>query len=59
MSPAQDTTCYICLLCGYIYDPEVGDPYADIAEGTSFNDLPDDWVCPMCYVGKEEFEPTD
>ena len=55
---SEDQNCYICLLCGYIYDPEVGDPYADIEEGTSFKDLPDDWVCPMCYVGVEEFEPV-
>ena len=40
---SQDQNCYICLLCGYIYDPEVGDPYADISEGTSFSDLPDDY----------------
>jgi rubredoxin len=56
MSQAHDTTCYICVLCGYIYDPKYGDPYADIEEGTGFNDLPEDWVCPMCYVDKDEFE---
>ncbi len=50
---------YLCTACGYIYDPEVGDPDAGIAPGTSFEDLPDDWVCPLCGVGKELFEKTD
>ena len=52
----EDKACYVCIMCGYIYDPSIGDPYAGIDKGTSFDDLPDDWVCPMCYVGKEEFE---
>lgn len=46
---------YICNVCGYIYDPELGDPSADIAPGTSFEALPDDWMCPDCGVGKEDF----
>lgn len=46
---------YVCEPCGYIYDPEVGDPDNGIAPGTAFEDLPDDWVCPVCGVGKEEF----
>ena len=50
---------YKCLMCGYIYDPAVGDPDSDIAAGTSFEDLPDDWVCPDCGVGKDEFEPIE
>ncbi len=50
---------YLCTACGYVYDPEVGDPDAGIAPGTSFEDLPDDWVCPLCGVGKELFEKTD
>ena len=45
-----------CLVCGYIYNPEVGDPDAGIAPGTSFEDLPDDWVCPECGAGKDMFE---
>lgn len=49
---------YICTVCDYVYDPEKGDPENDIAPGTSFEDLPDDWVCPLCGVGKEEFEKT-
>jgi rubredoxin len=47
---------YECIACGYIYDPEIGDPDNGIAPGTAFEDLPDDWVCPDCGVGKDEFE---
>lgn len=46
----------MCSACGYVYDPAVGDPDNGIKEGTSFNDLPDDWVCPVCGVSKDEFE---
>jgi rubredoxin len=46
-----------CTLCGYIYDPAVGDPTQDIAPGTAFEDLPDDWECPDCGATKEDFEP--
>jgi rubredoxin len=48
---------YVCTVCGYIYDPAVGDPENDIAAGTSFEDLPDDWVCPVCGATKNQFEP--
>lgn len=47
---------YVCTMCGYEYDPENGDPDNGIDPGTSFQDLPDDWVCPVCGVGKEDFE---
>lgn len=50
---------YQCLPCGYIYDPELGDPDTGIAPGTAFEDLPDDWTCPECYAGKESFEPVE
>jgi rubredoxin len=50
---------YICTACGYVYDPEEGDPNADIEPGTAFEDLPDDWVCPLCGVGKEMFNELD
>ncbi len=50
---------YKCLVCGYIYDPEHGDSDADIAPGTSFEELPDDWECPVCGVGKDQFEAVD
>ena len=46
-----------CTVCGYIYDPEFGDPDNGIQSGTSFEDLPDDWVCPECGVEKDQFEP--
>jgi rubredoxin len=47
---------YECQVCGYVYDPAEGDDKAGIAPGTSFEDLPADWVCPLCGVGKDEFE---
>ena len=47
---------YVCIICEYIYDPAKGDPTQNIAPGTPFEDLPDDWVCPECGAGKEEFE---
>ena len=48
-----------CVPCGYIYDPAVGDPDNGIAAGTAFADLPADWVCPECGVGKDYFEPAE
>ena len=45
---------YVCTVCHYIYDPEVGDPDNGIAPGTAFEDLPSDWVCPLCAVGKHK-----
>ena len=47
---------YVCIICGYIYDPAEGDPESGIAPGTPFEDIPDDWTCPACGVGKEHFE---
>lgn len=47
---------YKCMACGYIYDPEIGDPDSGIAPGTKFEDIPDTWVCPLCGVGKDMFE---
>jgi len=47
---------YVCKVCGYIYDPEKGDSTQNIVPGTSFEDLPDDWLCPECGVGKDMFE---
>ncbi len=46
---------YRCDICGYVYDPDVGDDAAGIAAGTSFDDLPDDYECPVCGAGKDEF----
>jgi rubredoxin len=48
---------YVCTICGYIYDPAKGDPADNIPPNTSFDDLPDDWVCPVCGSGKDMFEP--
>ena len=48
---------YVCSTCGYVYDPEEGDPVGGIAPGTSFDDLPDEWVCPICGVSKDQFYP--
>jgi rubredoxin len=48
-----------CSLCPYIYDPRLGDPDNDIAPGTAFEELPDDWVCPECGAEKEFFDPID
>lgn len=50
---------YVCSVCGYVYDPEVGDPDSGIEPGTAFEDIPDDWVCPICGVSKSEFEAAD
>lgn len=50
---------YRCLVCGYVYDPAKGDPDSGIAPGTSFEDIPQDWVCPICGVSKDQFEPEE
>ena len=46
---------YICNICGYEYDEEIGDPENGIAAGTKWENVPEDWLCPLCFVGKEEF----
>ncbi|GAB1543180.1 hypothetical protein NUACC21_58540 [Scytonema sp. NUACC21] len=46
---------YVCTLCGYEYDPEVGDPDSGIEPGTPFEDIPEDWICPVCGARKEDF----
>ena len=48
-----------CTVCGYIYDPQKGDPDNGVQPGTAFQDIPDDWVCPECGVGKSEFEAVE
>ena len=50
---------HVCDVCGYIYDPAVGDPDNGIEPGTAFEDLPEDWLCPLCGVGKDEFSKVD
>ena len=47
---------YVCTVCGWVYDPAEGDPEGGIAPGTAFEDIPDDWVSPLCGVGKDDFE---
>jgi len=47
---------YTCQICNYVYDPEKGDPEHGIAPGTAFEDIPDDWVCPVCKAGKDKFK---
>jgi len=49
---------YECRICGYIYDPDVGDPDNGVQPGTAFEDLPATWVCPDCGAGKDQFEPV-
>ncbi len=48
---------YRCTVCGYVYDPSEGDPDNGVAAGTSWEDVPDEWLCPVCAVGKDMFEP--
>ncbi len=50
---------YVCNVCGWVYDPETGDPDNGIAAGTSFEELSDDFTCPLCGVGKSEFSPEE
>ena len=50
---------YVCQPCGYVYNPENGAPDGGIAPGTAFEDLPDDWLCPICGMGKEVFAKED
>jgi rubredoxin len=50
---------YICLVCDYIYDPKLGDPDGGLEAGTAFEDIPEDWECPLCGVTKEDFVPYD
>jgi rubredoxin len=48
---------YVCGICGYVYDPEVGDPDAGVGQGVPFEKLPEDWICPICGAAKDEFAP--
>ena len=50
---------WVCTDCGYIYDPAKGDADGGIAPGTPFEDLPADWVCPVCGAAKSEFKRLD
>ena len=48
---------YICTVCSHVYDPDAGDPDSNVAPGTLFEEIPEGWVCPVCSVGKDMFEP--
>jgi rubredoxin len=50
---------YRCIACGWVYDPGEGCPDDGISPGTPFEDLPEEWVCPVCGVGKDQFEPIE
>ena len=50
---------YVCTVCGYVYDPEQGDLDSGIETGTKFDDLPEDWECPVCGAPKEDFEKDE
>jgi len=47
------------MICGYVYEEEQGDPDSGVAAGTKWDDVPDDWVCPVCGAGKDDFEKED
>ena len=49
--------CFACEICGYVYDPRDGDLESGVDEGTDFEDLPEEWACPLCGTSKENFEP--
>jgi rubredoxin len=50
---------FICDICGYIYDPEIGDPDNGVEPGTAFEDVQEDWVCPLCFVDKSQFSEVE
>jgi len=50
---------YVCNICGYVYDPAVGDPDSGVKPGTAFENLPADWVCPVCGASKADFSPEN
>ncbi|MHB8773214.1 MAG: rubredoxin [Syntrophales bacterium] len=55
--PAAQAPRYVCTVCGYVYDPALGDPEGKVKPGTPFAELPADWVCPVCGAGKDKFAP--
>lgn len=50
---------YVCLVCGYVYDPAEGDPDNGVNPGTNFEDVSETWICPICGVGKDQFTPVE
>ena len=59
MTEAITVQQWICISCGFIYDPEMGDPDGGIPPGTAFAAIPDDWFCPVCGARKKDFEPYE
>lgn len=59
MSVETITRKWMCVTCGWIYDPEIGDPDGGIPPGTPFEEIPDDWFCPVCGARAKDFEPID
>ena len=55
MADVAESVQWMCGVCRYVYDSESGDPRSNIVKGTAFEDLPDNWVCPVCKAGKEKF----
>ncbi|NYT85161.1 rubredoxin [Pollutimonas harenae] len=58
-SEGEPYAAWICILCGWVYDESAGDPANGVAPGTRWADVPDDWTCPDCGVGKDEFEMVE
>ena len=50
---------YVCDVCGYVYDPAAGDPDNGVQPGTAFEDISEDWVCPICGAGKSDYSPAE
>ena len=50
---------YVCIVCGYVYDPEQGDPDNGVNPGTKWEDVPDDWECPVCGASKDDFDKEE
>ena len=50
---------FVCNVCGYVYDPVSGDPDGGVPPGTSFDAIPDDWICPECGASKDDFSPVE
>jgi len=59
MSEAEPFKKWMCVVCGWIYDEEMGDPDSGIAPGTRWDEIPESWVCPDCGAGKEDFEMVE
>ena len=59
MHTKENSGRYIFANCGYVYDPALGDAMNNIPAGTDFHDLPEEWVCPMCYATRDLFDPLD